>query len=75
LFDQLILLDIGGYPIYTGDPVDAVSYFKRCISHISSNVTSCPACGNINPEIIFDIVEGEIIDDVGDRKDERKNLG
>ena len=72
LFDQLILLDIGGYPIYTGDPVDAVSYFKRCISHISSNVTSCPACGNINPEIIFDIVEGEIIDDVGDRKDERK---
>jgi ABC-type multidrug transport system ATPase subunit/uncharacterized tellurite resistance protein B-like protein len=72
LFDQLILLDIGGYPIYTGDPVDAVSYFKRCISHISSNVTSCPACGNINPEIIFDIVENEIIDDVGDRKDERK---
>jgi len=72
LFDKLILLDIGGYPIYTGDPVDAVSYFKRCISHISSNVTSCPACGNINPEIIFDIVENEIIDDAGDRKDERK---
>ena len=72
LFDQLILLDVGGYPIYTGDPVEAVSYFKRCINHITSNVTSCPACGNINPEIIFDIVESEVIDDVGIRLDERK---
>ena len=72
LFDQLILLDTGGFPIYTGDPVEAVSYFKRCINHITSNVTTCPACGNINPEIIFDIVEKKNIDEMGDTTNERK---
>ncbi len=29
MFDQLIILDVGGYPIYKGDPVDAVVYFKK----------------------------------------------
>jgi ABC-type multidrug transport system ATPase subunit len=72
LFDQLILLDTGGFPIYTGDPVEAISYFKRCINHITSNVTTCPACGNINPEIIFDIVENKNIDEKGEPTNERK---
>jgi ABC-type multidrug transport system ATPase subunit len=72
LFDKLILLDTGGFPIYIGDPVEAVSYFKRCINHITSNVTTCPACGNINPEIIFDIVEGKVIDELGQETNERK---
>jgi ABC-type multidrug transport system ATPase subunit/uncharacterized tellurite resistance protein B-like protein len=73
LFDKLILLDTGGFPIYVGDPVEAVSYFKRCINHITSNVTTCPACGNLNPEIIFDIVERKKISENGDEKPERKN--
>lgn len=72
LFDQLILLDTGGFPIYTGDPVEAVSYFKKCINHITSNVSTCPACGNINPEIIFDIVESKKIDEKGEITNERK---
>jgi ABC-type multidrug transport system ATPase subunit/uncharacterized tellurite resistance protein B-like protein len=72
LFDQLILLDTGGFPIYTGDPVEAVTYFKRCINHVSSNVSTCPACGNINPEIIFDIVESKKIDEFGQVTNERK---
>jgi ABC transport system ATP-binding/permease protein len=29
MFDKLMILDVGGYPIYYGNPVDAVSYFKR----------------------------------------------
>jgi len=74
LFDKLILLDVGGYQIYSGDPVEAVSYFKKCINHISSNITSCPSCGNINPEIIFDIVENEEIDERGNHLDSRKTL-
>jgi ABC-type multidrug transport system ATPase subunit/uncharacterized tellurite resistance protein B-like protein len=73
LFDKLILLDTGGFPIYTGDPVEAVSYFKKCINHITSNVTTCPACGNINPEIIFDIVESKVISETGVEKPDRKN--
>jgi len=72
LFDKLILLDTGGFPIYIGDPVEAVSYFKRCINHITSNVTTCSACGNINPEIVFDIVEGKVISETGQETPERK---
>ena len=31
MFDKLMILDVGGYPIYYGNPVDAVSYFKHQI--------------------------------------------
>ena len=64
LFDMLILLDDGGYCIYKGDPINAVSYFKECVGHIS-NETSCIHCGSINPEIIFDIVEDRSVDKYG----------
>ena len=29
LFDRLWLLDKGGYPVYDGNPIDAITYFKR----------------------------------------------
>ena len=29
MFDKLIILDVGGFPIYKGDPVEAVIYFKK----------------------------------------------
>ena len=32
MFDKLIIFDVGGYPIYKGDPVDAVVYFKKLIN-------------------------------------------
>ena len=37
MFDKLLILDVGGYPIYTGNPVDAVMYFKDLINHAKSN--------------------------------------
>ena len=36
MFDKLIILDRGGYPIYNGNPVDAVIYFKRLVQHVNS---------------------------------------
>lgn len=29
MFDKLLILDQGGYPIYNGNPVDAIMYFKN----------------------------------------------
>ena len=34
MFDKLIILDVGGYPIYYGNPVDSVIYFKKYINKL-----------------------------------------
>lgn len=72
LFDQLILLDVGGYAIYCGNPIDAVSYFKRSINHVTSHISTCITCGNINPEVIFNIIESKVIDEFGNPMSDRK---
>ncbi len=72
LFDQLILLDVGGYSIFTGNPIAAVSYFKKAINHVTSHISACPSCGNINPEVIFNIVESKVIDEFGHPISDRK---
>jgi ABC-type multidrug transport system ATPase subunit len=72
LFDQLVLLDVGGYSIYTGNPIEAVAYFKKSINHISSHISTCPTCGNINPEVIFNIIESKVIDEFGNPISDRR---
>lgn len=65
MFDRLIILDTGGYPIYNGNPVDAVIYFKKQINHVKSDESECLACGNVNPEQIFNIIETKVLDEYG----------
>ena len=72
MFDKLIILDNGGYPIYNGNPVDAVVYFKTMVNHVNSNESECPACGNVNPEQIFYIIESKVVDEYGNLTRSRK---
>lgn len=72
MFDKLIILDVGGYPIYKGNPVDAVMYFKNLINHAKSNESECPVCGNVNPEQIFNIIESKVVDEYGKLTPHRK---
>lgn len=65
MFDQLIILDTGGYPIYNGNPIDAVIYFKKQINHVNSDESECQLCGNVNPEQIFNIIETKVLDEYG----------
>ncbi|MFM7429268.1 MAG: hypothetical protein ACKO1F_05140, partial [Flammeovirgaceae bacterium] len=65
MFDKLVILDTGGYQIYFGNPVDAVTYFKRNIHLINSDEGECQACGNVNPEQIFNIIETKVINEFG----------
>lgn len=65
MFDKLLILDQGGYPIYNGNPVDAVIYFKTLINHVNCNESECTECGNVNPEQIFNIIEAKVIDEYG----------
>jgi ABC-type multidrug transport system ATPase subunit len=64
-FDKMWILDKGGYPIYQGNPIDAVVYFKTVASQVNAAESECPHCGNVNPEQILKIVESPQIDEDG----------
>lgn len=72
MFDRMIILDTGGLLIYYGNPVEAVMYFKRIDAQINSDVGECQSCGNVNPELIFNIIEARVVDEFGNYTDNRK---
>ena len=72
MFDNMIILDEGGYMVYYGNPVEGVMYFKRLDAQINSEVGECPTCGNVNPELIFNIMEARVVDEYGQYTDKRK---
>ncbi|HET6246031.1 MAG: ATP-binding cassette domain-containing protein [Bacteroidetes bacterium] len=72
MFDKLLILDLGGYTIYYGNPVDAIIYFKKIVNHVNSNESECNTCGNVNPEQIFNIIESKVVDEYGDLTRSRK---
>jgi ABC-type multidrug transport system ATPase subunit len=65
MFDKLYLLDTGGFPIYYGNPIEAVMYFKKMTRQINAEIGECHACGNVNPELLFSIIESKEVDDFG----------
>ena len=72
MFDKLVILDTGGFQIYYGNPVEGINYFKRTINLVNSEQGECHACGNVNPEQIFNIIETKIINEYGNFTNERK---
>ncbi|MCF0243499.1 MAG: ATP-binding cassette domain-containing protein [Bacteroidaceae bacterium] len=72
LFDRLWLLDLGGYPIYDGNPIEAVSYFKTAANYADADTAICSMCGNINTEIVLNIVDAKALDSNGQFTDKRK---
>ncbi len=72
MFDKLLIFDVGGYPIYNGNPVDGVMYYKKLINHVKSDESECPTCGNVNPEQIFNIIESKVVDEYGNMTQHRK---
>jgi ABC transport system ATP-binding/permease protein len=72
LFDRLLLMDQEGHPVYYGDPVNAVVYFKKVTGQVNSDIGQCEACGNVNPEQIFNILEAKIVDEYGNETDQRR---
>ncbi len=72
MFDKMIIMDTGGYPVYYGNPVEAVRYFKRATHQVDSNRGQCEVCGNVNPEQIFSIIEARVVDEYGQATSKRK---
>jgi len=72
MFDNIMIMDVGGYPIYYGPPVEAVTYFKSASNQVGANKGQCQTCGNVNPEQIFNIIEAKVVDEYGEFTDRRK---
>lgn len=72
MFDKMVILDTGGYLIYYGNPVEAVTYFKKIDAQINSEQGECPSCGNVNPELIFNIIDAQVVDEFGRYTNKRK---
>jgi ABC transport system ATP-binding/permease protein len=72
MFDKILILDTGGYASYYGNPIEGVMYFKKVTNQINSEVGECYACGSVNPETIFNLVELKEIDEYGNYTDKRK---
>jgi ABC-type multidrug transport system ATPase subunit len=65
LLDKLWVMDKHGYIIFTGNPIDAVVYFKRITEHVNAEESECITCGNVNSEQIMEIVESKVVDEYG----------
>jgi len=72
MFDSMIILDVGGYQVFYGNPIDAVVYFKNLANMVNKDQGGCPECGNINPGQIFNIIETRIVNEYGRFTDRRK---
>ena len=65
MFDKLILLDVGGYQIYYGDPVEAITYFKELTQMVDKRRSA-------NPELLFNIIEAKVVNEYGTFTKKRK---
>ncbi|NOT76147.1 MAG: ATP-binding cassette domain-containing protein [Cyclobacteriaceae bacterium] len=72
MFDSLIILDVGGFQIYYGNPIESVNYFQEIINAATKTPGECPECGNINPEQVFNIIETRVVNEYGRFTNTRK---
>ena len=72
LFDTLWVMDKGGYVVYNGNPIEAISYFKRMSGMADAAESECPQCGNVDSEQILSIIESKVVNQFGKYTQRRK---
>jgi ABC transport system ATP-binding/permease protein len=72
MFDKMYIMDTGGFPVFYGNPVAAVTYFKKATNQVDGDRGQCPTCSNVNPEQIFNIIEARVVDEYGQLTNKRK---
>ena len=65
MFDNLLVMDKGGRVVYFGNTIDSLSYFKSATQYVNANESECIWCGNLNPEMVLQIIETIEIDEKG----------
>lgn len=72
LLDVLIILDQGGRVIYSGNPIEAIIYFKTQSHFVNAEESECLTCGNVSSEQILKIVETKMMNEYGKQIRKRK---
>jgi len=70
LFDKLIILDKGGFPVYIGSPAEVFDYFRNKTGRIDI-FKSFTKHGYFIPEEIFRLLEEKKLDEFGEVINER----
>ena len=65
MFDKMLFVDKGGYLIYSGNPIDAIGYFKTKSNYINADEEQCFECGNVNAEQLLQIIEARVVNEHG----------
>jgi ABC-type multidrug transport system ATPase subunit len=65
MFDKIMIIDRGGYPIYFGNPTEAIVYFKTVSKHANPEEDQCIKCGNVDTDQILRIIERKVVDEHG----------
>jgi ABC transport system ATP-binding/permease protein len=71
LFDKIIIMDKGGYPVYYGNPLDSVSYLKSVACRADASEIQCETCGNVQTDDILKILEAKKVNEFGEFTSER----
>ncbi|MBN2894037.1 MAG: ATP-binding cassette domain-containing protein [Bacteroidales bacterium] len=72
LFDKIIIIDKGGHPVFYGNPIDAVIYFRSSNRIANAEDAICSTCGNVNPEQVLELIENKVVNEFGKLTDKRK---
>jgi ABC transport system ATP-binding/permease protein len=72
LFDSVLIIDKGGLPVFHGNPIEAILHFKRVAYRVDKDQSGCEHCGNLKPELIFELLEDRTVDEMGQKNANRK---
>lgn len=71
MFDELFILDKGGFPVYYGNPLDSFTYLKSIAHRVDADDNECQCCGNVQTDDILNVVEARQVNEFGEFTNER----
>ena len=72
MFDEILILDKGGYEIFYGNPMEAIVYFKKMSSHANPDEDQCGTCGHVNTDQMLQIIDAKVVNEHGKLTNIRK---
>lgn len=72
IFDKVMFLDIGGYPVYYGLPMDSYEYFAQITNRVIDNNQATGQLEYFDPGSILSMLDEKKVDVLGQYTKERK---
>lgn len=72
MFDEILILDKGGFEIFYGNPMEAIVYFRRMSNHANPDEDQCAYCGNVNTDQMLQIIDAKVVNEHGKLTNNRK---